>query len=70
MKRQFTTHEIATIRSLIREKSHASRDRQKAIRAQMRALGFEISSFAMTYEAFTIADLDRLIGEHTIQVVD
>ena len=70
MKRQFSTSEISTIRSLVREKSHAGRDRQKAIRAQLRAIGFDISSYALTYQAFTTVDLDRLIEAGTIKVVD
>lgn len=70
MKNRFTSDEIKTIRSLVREKQHASRDRQKVIRSKLRAIGFDISLYAMTYEAFTAADLDRLIEERHLEVAE
>jgi hypothetical protein len=52
------------------EKQHANRDRQKVIRSKLRAIGFDISLYAMTYEAFTTADLDRLIEERHLEVTE
>jgi hypothetical protein len=43
---KFTAGELDQIRRLVREKQVADRDRQKSIRARLRAMGFRISDFA------------------------
>lgn len=70
MRNRFTSDELQLIRSLIREKQHASRDRQKVIRGKLRAIGFDISLYATSYEAFTTGDLDRLLEEHLLEVIE
>jgi hypothetical protein len=63
----FTSAEISELRLLIREKQTAPPDRQKAIRAKMRRIGFYISDYA-DYPGFVESDLDDLIARGTITV--
>jgi hypothetical protein len=65
----FTRPEIEELRRLIREKQTADRDRQKAIRARMRRMGFHISDFGQ-YHGFVVSDLDELIAGGLITLVD
>jgi hypothetical protein len=65
----FTPSELDQIRRLVREKQVADRDRQKSIRARLRAMGFRISDFA-DYPGFVESDLDDLIARGAITVID
>ncbi len=65
----FSHNEIEKIRRLLREKGTADRDRQKAIRAMLRPIGFRISDFTAS-PGFVESDLDDLIARDTITVVD
>lgn len=65
----FTRSELERIRLLIREKQTADRDRQKALRARLRSMGFRISDFA-EYQGFVESDLDDLIARGTINVTE
>jgi hypothetical protein len=62
--------EIDKIRSRIRELRRADRDRQKAIRAGLRSMGFRISDYTHDQQGFTVADLDALIKRGVIATVD
>jgi hypothetical protein len=64
----FTPSELDQIRRLVREKQVADRDRQKSIRARLRAMGFRISDFA-DYPGFVESDLDDLIARGAITVM-
>ena len=64
----FNPGEIEELRGLLRELRRADRDRQKAIRARMRRIGFYISDFSHDAEGFTASDLDDLITGATITV--
>jgi hypothetical protein len=65
----FTSEEILALRKLIREKQTAPRDRQKAIRREMRKdYGFWISKVQREGRAFVESDLDDLIARGTITV--
>jgi hypothetical protein len=64
----FREDEIAELRALIREKQTADRDRQKALRARMRRMGFYITEFGQEPGGFTVSDLDELIQRGTITI--
>jgi hypothetical protein len=64
----FTRGELEEIRRLVREKQVADRDRQKSIRARLRAMGFRISDFA-DRPGFVESDLDELIARGAITVI-
>jgi hypothetical protein len=64
----FTPSELDQIRGLVRERQVADRDRQKSIRARLRAMGFRISDFA-DYPGFVESDLDDLIARGAITVM-
>lgn len=66
---KFTPSELDQIRRLVREKQVADRDRQKSIRARLRAMGFRISDFA-NHPGFVESDLDDLIARGAITVID
>lgn len=68
-KSTFTSVEIMELKRLVREKQTAPPDRQKALRAKMRKLGFFITEYA-DYSGFVESDLDDLISRGTITVVD
>jgi double-stranded uracil-DNA glycosylase len=59
------------IRRLLREKGIADRDRQKAIRGQLRRrFGFYISDFTDRADGFTASDLDTLVARATAEIAD
>ena len=64
----FTPSELDQIRRLVREKQVADRDRQKSIRARLRAMGFRISDFA-DYPGFVESDLDDLIAPVQLRLI-
>jgi hypothetical protein len=64
----FKSAEIAEIRGLLRELRRADRDRQKAIRAKLRRIGFYITDVSHDSEGFTASDFDALIRRGTITV--
>jgi hypothetical protein len=57
--------EIAEIRRIIREKQTAPADRQKALRAKLRRLGFYISDYS-DEPGLVESDVDDLIRRGTI----
>ena len=64
----FSPSEIDELRSLLRELRRSDRNRQKALRARMRRMGFFISDFSHDADGFTVSDLDELIRRGTIDV--
>ena len=66
---RFTRAEIAEIKRLVREKQTAPADRQKALRARLRRMGFFISDYA-DEPGFVESDVDALVGRGTITVTD
>lgn len=68
-RQAFTEHELDTIRSLLREVRASERDRQKALRGQLRRMGFYITDYATDQAGFTASDVDRLIARGTITVL-
>ena len=65
----FSPAEANQIRQLLREKGIADRDRQKALRGQLRrAYGFYISDFASEPGGFTASDFDLLVSRGAIHV--
>lgn len=60
-KNIFTASEAEIIKSLLRQKSRASRPEQKKIRAKMRDIGFFISDFDQSQAGFTVIDFENLI---------
>lgn len=65
---KFTSGELDQIRRLVREKQVADRDRQKSIRARLRAMGFRIADFA-DRPGFVESVLDDLIARGAITVI-
>jgi hypothetical protein len=65
----FTRDEIAEIKRIVREKQTAPADRQKALRAKLRRLGFYISDYS-DEPGFVESDVDALIRRGTITVTD
>jgi hypothetical protein len=65
----FSQVDAAEIRRLIREKQTADRDRQKALRDQMRRLGFYITDFA-DHSGFTVTDFDGLVERGVITIAE
>ena len=65
----FTRAEIAEIKRIVREKQTAPADRQKALRAKLRKLGFYISDYS-DEPGFVESDVDDLIRRGTITVID
>jgi hypothetical protein len=59
---EFTRAERDRIRQLLSEKLASDRDGQKKVRAALRAMGFRISDWSSSSEAFTAADFDALIA--------
>jgi hypothetical protein len=57
----FSQEEVGQIRSLLRKKAGASRSAQKAIRAQLRGIGFYVSDFGSGNDGFTESDFQDLI---------
>jgi TDG/mug DNA glycosylase family protein len=56
---------------LLREKGTADRDRQKALRGQLRRrFDFYISDFAAETGGFTASDFDALVARGTIEIAD
>lgn len=66
VKKKYTKQEVATIRTLLREKARASRSEQKGIRAKLRTLGFYITDFDQSYSGFTVSDFDKLLQKGII----
>jgi hypothetical protein len=62
----FSTAEIAELRRLLVELRRADRDRQKAIRAKIRRVGFNISDVSHDAGGFTATDFDVLISRGVI----
>jgi TDG/mug DNA glycosylase family protein len=68
-RRRFTSSEAGAIRRLLREKGTADRDRQKAIRGNLRRkYGFYISDFSDEAAGFTASDFDDLVARGTIEI--
>ena len=67
---RFTSAEVQELRRLLREKQTADRDRQKALRRRMRAIGFYISDFHHDAEGFTVSDLNALVERGVVTVAD
>ena len=57
----FTADEIAEIRRLLVDLRRADRDRQKAIRAKIRRIGFYITDVSHDAGGFTATDFDALL---------
>lgn len=68
MKQRYTQSEAHEIRSLLREKTRAGRDRQKSIRARLREIGFDISLYSLSSEAFRVADFDELVDSGQLEI--
>ena len=68
-RRQFTLEEAEQIRNLLREKTRADRDQQKRIRGKLRKIGFYITDFDNSSEAFTEADFNELVEIGTISIM-
>lgn len=66
----FTRAEADEIRSLLRELRRAERDRQKAIRAKIRRIGFYITDVSHDADGFTVSDFDELVRRGTISIED
>jgi hypothetical protein len=67
---EFTHEEISRIRQLLQDKQGSPRDRQKVLRAQLRLLGFYITDFGWSGDAFSTEDLDQLIRANRIRVTN
>jgi len=68
-RRLFSPTEADEIRRLLRVKSVADRDRQKALRAQLRGrLDFYISDFTDRADGFTASDFDELVANGAIEI--
>lgn len=66
---EFTPSEAEVIRAKLRELRRVDRDRQKAIRASLRRIGFSIEDVtAPGDEGFTVADFDALVARGTIRI--
>jgi hypothetical protein len=66
----FTQREGVELRRLITEKQIADRDRQKTLRARMRAIGFYITDFVTDQRGFTVSDFDDLVARGVILLLD
>lgn len=64
----FSADEIETLCLCLAELRRAERDRQKAIRASMRRMGFYITDFSTDSQGFTVSDLNELVRRGVIQV--
>ena len=62
----FTADEIAEIRRLLVDLRRADRDRQKAIRAKIRRIGFYITDVSHDAGGFTVTDFDALLRRGVI----
>jgi TDG/mug DNA glycosylase family protein len=68
-RRTFSRAEADGIRRLLREKGIADRDRQKALRGQLRrTYDFYISDFTADSAGFTASDFDQLASIGTIEI--
>ena len=68
-RNEFAREGITRIRRLLRDKARASREQQKTVRARLRQLGFYITDFGWSGNAFTNEDLDQLIQANRIRIV-
>ena len=66
---RFTRREADQIRILLNQKCKAPSEEQKAIRDDLRAMGFYISDFTNS-KGFTSADFDLLIERKVVIIVD
>ncbi len=66
----FSRAEIEKLRKHLTELRRAERERQKAIRASMRRMGFYITDFSTDAQGFTVSDLDDLVRRGVIEVTD
>jgi len=67
---RFNRAEADAITRLLREKGTADRDRQKALRGQLRrTYNFYISDFTTEAGGFTASDFDALVVRGTIEIV-
>lgn len=67
---RFSRDEVRRIKELLDSIRAADPDRQKALRGQLRRLGFYISAFAGDQSGFTASEVDRLISRGVIKLSD
>lgn len=67
--RRFTRAAAQQIRVLLADTRRAERSRQKALRQQIRDLGFFISDFSHSADGFTPEDFDDLVSAGTIDII-
>lgn len=68
-KDKFTLEEVEMIIKLIKRKVVASKFEQRAIRDEIRSLGFYFSDFS-SKKGYTVADFESLILSGQIKIVD
>lgn len=66
---RFTRRETDKIKILLNQKCKASSEEQKAIRDDLRTMGFYISDFTNS-KGFTSTDFDLLVERKVIIIID
>ena len=64
----FGKSEAEEIRSLLRQKQTADRNRQRRLRGRLRKIGFCISDFSDDFARLTVADFDVLVARRTVTI--
>lgn len=64
----FSELQASTIRSILRDVRRAERPKQKALRAKLRATGFNISDWPKSSGGFTVSDFDDLIAQGSVTI--
>lgn len=69
-RHKFTNSEFQKIKRLINKKVAATSGDQKAIRAQIRSIGFYYSDFSPRKDGYTVTDFENLKSSGQIIVTD